>query len=88
MLSLWNMLKGRLVGATVAGLLIFLGWLGIAEFTDNDMEVVTAFANAAVNFLGFVGYALLHLYTAKRKVENGRVAEENVDRISSAPVER
>lgn len=81
MLSLWQMAKGRLVAGVVAGLMIFLSWLGFGELTEQDISTVNALASAVVNFLGFVAYGLFHLWTTKRKLQRGEVAQENIDRF-------
>lgn len=81
MLSLWQMARGRLVAGIVAGIMIFLGWLGFGEISGEDVDTITALASAFVNFLGFVSYGLYHLWTTKRKLQRGEVAQENLEKL-------
>jgi uncharacterized protein (DUF58 family) len=81
MLSLWQMLKGRAIGAIVAALLAGLSLLGFDVVAETTIEQATIFATAIVTFFQFLGYSLFHTIITKRKLERHQIAQENLDRL-------
>lgn len=86
MISLWQMIRGRMVAAIAAALAGLLAFLGIAELTGGDGDAVHAVAESVVNLASFIAYALFHQWATKRKLMSGEVAVENLERMPRRPI--
>ena len=81
MISLWNMLKGRIIAAIAAAILSALAMAGFDVVSEETITSVTVFATALVTFVQFLVYAFFHTLMTKRKLERGETAVENLPRL-------
>lgn len=82
MISLWQMVKGRIAGAIAAGLVGLLGLLGLSELIGlEEIAAIEAIANGFVTILSFIAYGVYHQWATKRKLQNGELAQENVEKL-------
>lgn len=82
MISLWAMMKGRVVAALVATILSVLALMGFDVLSEATINAATVFATAVVTFFQFIGYAAFHTFATRRRLLQGKTAVENVERLT------